>query len=570
MAITARELLPHNTFKGFKRLLVPFGYNYKETTGQSDALDSATKHPYNVIKTSKLAHSQHLPSFDLDYDLLSGNKIIKNENFHPYSLAYAGSLWTSHQFGFFAGQLGDGRAITVLDTVDKNGPVQLQLKGAGLTPFSRFGDGYAVLRSSVREFLASEYMAVLDIPTTRALSLISLPQLEVQRETVETGAIVSRLAPSWLRIGSFQLLNPPQSSYFGLKRDWEIMSHLTHHVENDLFGNKLDFKGVILEVAMRNAVTVAKWQAVGFCHGVLNSDNISLLGLTLDYGPYAFMDIYNSAHICNHTDQAGFYSFKMQPSRVLWDVQQLLNSTAEVVGAEEEGVAITPTFALDSEGKESFDNLFRWRKKGLELSDEIDDVFKETFQSAYLHEMGLKLGIKDLTHAEHLDLVNVFLTMMQDQEVDYSATFRALSSSADENVVADRILAFKPVTSFLQDSAKDTWLGWLKTYFQRVETDIENGKWGDKEHAHEARLHSMRSHNPRFVLRQWVLEESIAKLQAGDQSTFDRVFEMSLKPFEAFSENTRDEQLTEEQLDEKRLCGLGDESLLGYQCSCSS
>lgn len=383
-----------------------------------------------------------------------------------------------------------------------------------------------MLRSSVREFLASEYMAVLDIATTRALSLISLPDLEVQRETVETGAIVSRLAPSWLRVGSFQLLNPPQSSYYGLERDWNMMSHLVHHVENDLFGTKMDFKSVILEVAMRNAVTVAKWQAVGFCHGVLNSDNISLLGLTLDYGPYAFMDIYNSGHICNHTDQTGFYSFKLQPSRVLWDVQQLLNSTAEVVGAEEEGVEITPTFAFDEEGKENFDNLFRWRKKGLELNDEIDDVFKETFQREYLHQMGLKLGIKDLTHAEHLDLVNVFLTIMQDQEVDYSSTFRALSSSKDAEVVADRILSHKPVTSFLQDSAKDTWLGWLSTYFERVNRDIEAGVWGDKEHAHDARLRSMRSHNPRFVLRQWVLEECIAKLQAGDHSTFDRVFEV--------------------------------------------
>ncbi|TIA93579.1 hypothetical protein E3P99_00070 [Wallemia hederae] len=562
MAITAREALPYNTFKGFKRLVAPFGYNFKEGNGVQE---SATKHPYKVVKTSSLAHHHLLPSFELDYDILSGNKIIRNDNFTAYCLAYAG-----HQFGFFAGQLGDGRAITVLDTVDKNGPVQLQLKGAGLTPFSRFGDGYAVLRSSVREFLASEYMAVLGIPTTRALSLISLPELEVQRETVETGAIVSRLAPSWLRIGSFQLLNPPQSSYFGLERDWKMMSHLVHHVENELFETKMDFKSVILEVAMRNAVTVAKWQAVGFCHGVLNSDNISLLGLTLDYGPYAFMDIYNSGHICNHTDQTGFYAFKLQPSRVLWDMQQLLNSTAEVVGAEEEGVEITPTFAFDSEGKECFDNLFKWRKRGLELNDEIEDVFKETFQKQYLHEMGLKLGVKDLTHAEHLDLVNVLLTIMQDQELDYSSTFRALSSSADAETVADRILSVKPVTSFLQDGAKDAWLGWLSKYFERVNKDIEAGVWGDKEQAQESRLRSMQSHNPRFVLRQWVLEECIAKLQAGDQSTFDRVFDMALKPFEPYHEDTSGNDLTAEQDEEKRLCGLGDESLLGYQCSCSS
>lgn len=556
--ISAKEILPYNQFKGFKRLLLPFGYSF------NDSGHSTTKHRYNLIKLSTAAHKQLLPNFEIDYDLLSGNKVIINDQFHPYALRYAG-----HQFGFFAGELGDGRAITVLDTVDANGPVQLQLKGAGRTPFSRFGDGYAVLRSSVREFLASEYMSVLGIPTTRALSLIGLPDLEVERETVETGAIVARLASSWLRIGSFQICNPPQGSYFGLERDWSTMSHLTHHVRHELFGG-ISFKDVILEVAKRNARTVAQWQAVGFCHGVLNSDNISLLGLTLDYGPYAFMDVYNSGHICNHTDQTGFYSFKMQPSRVLWDCQQLLNSTAEVVGAEEEGVEITPKFAFDENGKEDFDNLFRWRSKGLEISDEIDDIFKDTFQEEYLEQMGHKLGLKKLTKADHLDIVNVFLTIMQDQENDYSSTYRALSSSNNPEEIADRILAYKPVTSFLQDGAKDAWLGWLTTYFDRVNQDIEAGLWGDKENAYEERLKAMRAHNPRFVLRQWILEESIAKLQAGDQSTFDKAFEMSLKPFDNYHENVADNQLNEQQLEEKRLCGLGDESLLGYQCSCSS
>lgn len=215
------------------------------------------------------------------------------KGFAPWSLCYGG-----HQFGSWASQLGDGRAISILTTPaawpDYHGetyypPVaELQLKGAGRTPYSRFADGLAVLRSSVREYLGSEAMAALNIPTSRALSLVHLPDVEVQREEMETAAVVCRVAPSWLRIGSFEL---PWS-----RDDWDTLRDLVNYAGNVVFGLKREKKSedqpfkslaalVLRETALRNAKTFAGWQAVGFMHGVLNTDNINIAGLTIDYGP---------------------------------------------------------------------------------------------------------------------------------------------------------------------------------------------------------------------------------------------------------------------------------------------
>jgi uncharacterized protein YdiU (UPF0061 family) len=201
---------------------------------------------------------------------------------------------------------------------------EIQLKGSGRTPFSRSADGLAVVRSSIREFLCSEAMHALHIPTTRSLSLISLPALPVAREKMESASVLARLAPSFLRIGSFEALNGPTRMYFfgGGQQDvhWDALRILGEWVSTQVlklptseleqgWGEK-----VVMEVARRNAEMVAGWQAYGFMHGVMNTDNISLLGLTIDYGPYAFMDVFDSWHICNHTDESGRYAYKHQPN----------------------------------------------------------------------------------------------------------------------------------------------------------------------------------------------------------------------------------------------------------------
>lgn len=482
-----------------------------------------------LISLSKKAQNDFLPHLDLGHhndlnrqqltDVLSGKKVLMGDDYAPFSNRYGG-----HQFGLYAGQLGDGRAITIFETEHDDKKVELQLKGAGRTPYSRFADGLAVLRSSVREYLGSEHMSALRIPTSRALSLIRLPDIEVQRERVESAAIICRLAPSWLRIGSFQVLNPPQTPFSSnAAKEWNGLSQLTQFVSKSLFKfDKIDAKRLTLEVSKLNAEMVAKWQSLGFMHGVLNSDNISLLGLTIDYGPFAFMDIYNNNHICNHTDEGGYYSYRMQPTRVLWDCHQLVESLAEIIGAQEENVDITHDEWANDENK-----LKDWRQIGLEVKDEVDEVFKSTFENEYLKEFGKRLGILNPTKDDKLELFETMLTIMQDQENDFNSTFRIIAANTDINVISKKILSVRPVTEFLQSTAGDAWKNWLNKLHGRVQDEIEKGLWGNVEDPWKARSEYMLKFNPRFILRQWVLEEAISKLEANDRSTFDLVFDVS-------------------------------------------
>ena len=288
--------------------------------------------------------SENRPRFA---DEVAARRADAQRPYGPYALRYGG-----HQFGEWAGQLGDGRAVTLVETQHPTTGArwEVQLKGAGRTPFSRFGDGLATLKSSLREFLASEYMAALGIPTSRSLAVTSLPDLPVARETLTRAAIAMRLAPSWLRIGNFQI--------HSAKDEWESVRLLGEYVARDLFGLdgvvKTGGSGggaaaaaapeaaagapwgerVVREVAARNARTCALWQAYGFMHGVLNTDNIALLGDTIDYGPYGFMDEFDEAQICNHSDYAGRYSYRLQPTMILYAVDQLLEALAPVIGFE--------------------------------------------------------------------------------------------------------------------------------------------------------------------------------------------------------------------------------------------
>ena len=215
------------------------------------------------------------------------------------------SVYAGHQFGQFVPQLGDGRALLIAEIDDRNGqPQELQLKGAGPTPYSRHADGRAVLRSSIREYLCSEAMHGLGIPTTRALALVGSPQ-PVRRETVETAAVVCRVAPSFLRFGHFEFWY-----YRGETERLKPLADLLIDQHFPEFTGKPDRHALWLtEVVRRTAVLMAHWQAVGFCHGVMNTDNFSALGLTIDYGPFGFLDAFDSHHICNHSDDSGRYAW---------------------------------------------------------------------------------------------------------------------------------------------------------------------------------------------------------------------------------------------------------------------
>ncbi|WP_231969484.1 protein adenylyltransferase SelO family protein [Polynucleobacter necessarius] len=237
--------------------------------------------------------AKNLPIDQAWLEVLSGNKLSTTN--HQFSDPIA-TVYSGHQFGVWAGQLGDGRAILLGDIAGQ----ELQLKGAGITRFSRMGDGRAVLRSSIREFVCSEAMFALDIPTTRALAIVG-SDLPVRRETMETAAVCARLAPSFVRVGHFEHFASLQNEM----RLKELANLMIDAHYPDSRGASNPYLSLFTHICERNAPLVAQWQSVGFCHGVLNSDNISVLGLTIDYGPFGFLDQFQIDHICNHSDQGG-------------------------------------------------------------------------------------------------------------------------------------------------------------------------------------------------------------------------------------------------------------------------
>ena len=237
------------------------------------------------------------------------------------------SVYSGHQFGQWAGQLGDGRALLLGDIATPAGLMEVQLKGAGLTPYSRMGDGRAVLRSSIREFLCSEAFAALNIPTTRALCITG-SGLPVRRETLETAAVVTRVAPSFIRFGHFEhFAHTNQHAALRELADFFIAEYAPECLEADNA-----YVALLQKVARQTAQLMADWQAVGFCHGVMNTDNMSMLGLTLDYGPFGFMDGFDPGHVCNHSDHQGRYAYNRQPNVGFWNLHALAQAFMPLVG----------------------------------------------------------------------------------------------------------------------------------------------------------------------------------------------------------------------------------------------
>ncbi|KZT73166.1 UPF0061-domain-containing protein [Daedalea quercina L-15889] len=527
-------------------------------------------------------------------DVLGGQAVLMNldgdaeTRWAPWSLRYSG-----HQFGTWAGQLGDGRAISILSTPHPSDPdttYELQLKGAGRTPFSRFADGLAVLRSSIREFLCSEAMSALGIPTTRALSLVQLPSLTVQRERRETSCILTRAAPSFIRIGSFEALNPPHSG-IGVSQqaaDLEALRVLGEWVgrrvlklegvkwgedgEGSKWGEKL-----VLESARRNGEMVAGWQAYGFMHGVINTDNVSIMGLTIDYGPYAFMDVFDAWHICNHDDGEGRYGYKWQPNAIIFALRSLVTTLAPLIGAEAElGHAVSSGWAKE-------DKIDEWRKKGTELvKDEMERVAQDACAQEYGRLMHRRLGLRRYDASDEAELCRPLLDILGEHKLDFHGTFRALCvfrASTDEatrSLFIDRLLSLCGTPHNLDMSkAVDDWRAWLGKYAARIEN--ERAEWvREGEDADEARKREMRSANPRFVLRQWVLEEVIRNVERDVDSgkrLLAKVLKMACSPFEPWGAEDHDgdkSTLTAEIKEERKYCSLGDMNYLGYRCSCSS
>ena len=412
-------------------------------------------------------------------------------NSQPLSAVYSG-----HQFGVWAGQLGDGRAILIGELNGSAGPMELQLKGAGLTPYSRMGDGRAVLRSSIREFLCSEAMAALGIPTTRALAIIGSDQ-GVMRETVETSAVVTRMAPSFVRFGSFE--------HWFYRDKPEELKVLADYVISTFYPELLaeanPYAALVAEVSRRTARMIAQWQAVGFMHGVMNSDYMSILGLTLDYGPFGFMEAFDAGHICNHTDQQGRYSYENQPQVGHWNCHALAQALLPLIGSVEAAQA-----ALN--------------------------VYQPEFIRAIDAQWHAKLGL--LTEREGDGaLFDSMFQLMQDSHVDFTQFFRKLGNLKLHDPDADTPLR----DLFIDRPAFDNWAA---TYRARLLHERDPGDDSETTRmacSDAARKAAMNSVNPKYVLRNYLAQVAIEKAQNKDYTEVARLLAVLERPFDEQPDN---------------------------------
>ena len=419
-------------------------------------------------------------------DVFSGKQALQNAR--PFAMLYAG-----HQFGHLNPQLGDGRAIIIAEIQNKKDEKwELQLKGSGATPYSRGADGRAVLRSTIREYLCSEAMHGLGIPTTRALA-ITTSEDEVYRESIEKGAILTRLAPSHVRFGSFEIF------YYRHQYDHirTLSDHVIQHHFPELLSEDNPYLALLAEVINRTAKLIVQWQSVGFAHGVMNTDNMSILGLTLDYGPYGFLDNYDPSYICNHSDHEGRYAFDQQPNIGLFNLSCLAQALLPLIDKSPD--------------------------KAAELAKNELEEYQTIFVDEYAAAMRKKLGLEK-EDAQDQRLVKNLLNLMADDKVDHTIFFRYLcdfdsTDASNNNAIRD---------IFIQRDVFDLW---ASSYQERLSKENDNDK---------QRAIKMKGINPKYILRNYMAEVAIQKAEQKDYSEIDRLFKLLQNPFDEQLENEND------------------------------
>jgi uncharacterized protein YdiU (UPF0061 family) len=413
--------------------------------------------------------------------------------------AYAAN-YGGHQFGHWAGQLGDGRAIVLGELVRPDGALaELQLKGAGPTAYSRRGDGRAVLRSSIREFLCSEAMHWLGVPTTRALSLVATGDQVVRdmfydgRPELEPGAIVCRVAPSFLRFGNYEL---PSS-----RGDVDLLRKLTDFTLRHFFPSlgapgPAAYAALLREVAARTARLIAHWQAVGFVHGVMNTDNLSMLGLTIDYGPYGWIDDFDLGWTPNTTDAHQHrYAFGNQPTIGLWNLARLGESLLPLVDGSEEVV------------------------------EEALGVYDATYTSEATRRFAAKLGLTFDVARNDAQLLQDLFAWLQQEEIDMTLYFRALAPLVRAATAPDALPASIANAFYAPPPVEHAAAGlaWLQRWWQRVRSEAR---------APDAIAAAMDRTNPKYVLRNWLAQDAIDAAHTGDLSKVHRLLTVMEKPFD--------------------------------------
>ena len=449
---------------------------------------SPVPQPSWIFRNDGLANAIALPqdwwTSEAALTLLSGNGFDPSNP--PHACVYSG-----HQFGHWSGQLGDGRALLLGDWGSGVSRQEIQLKGAGLTPYSRMGDGRAVLRSSLREYWASEAMHALGVPTTRALALVESPQ-PVRRERMETAAILTRTAPSFIRFGHFE-----HFAHHGLP---DALGALIDHVCTDIWPDigqehQGDERvGALLHRAViRSADLVAAWQCMGFCHGVLNTDNMSLLGITLDYGPFQWLDAHVPDHICNHSDSFGRYAFDQQPSIVYWNLQALT-------------VALRPAVSSESV-----------------LVDALS-AFGPRYAESWRAGMAKKLALTDAAahDAERTELIRGWIDLLASQRADHTRVHRRLAEvlSRAPGWGALQVTPLALRQELGETPALDAWWINARTLWQQL-----------ADHPQTLGSPLLRI-NPKYVLRNHMAQEAIDAAERGDLRPAQRLLEVITHPFD--------------------------------------
>ena len=401
------------------------------------------------------------------------NGTRKIDSLKPLSMVYSG-----HQFGQYVEQLGDGRGLLFAQINSNEGLLDIHLKGAGKTPYSRFGDGRAVLRSVIREYLCGEAMHALSIPTSRALMIIGSDEMVI-REKSESAAMLVRTSKTHIRFGSFEYFhynNKPEHvkalADFCIDSYPQYFSRTTNAYE--------DFFRVIVK---ETANMIAHWQACGFNHGVMNTDNMSILGETFDYGPYGFMEDYNPNHVCNHSDHQGRYAFKNQPYIGLWNCSALGHALSSLISEESQG----------------------------EILQTYEAIFQDTLAELYRKKLGL-----DLAKPEDATLIQGLLDIMESEKLDYTNTFRNLTQAlAEENSPELQSEISKSwVVSFLERHSKETL-------------------------SKDKRLKLMNQVNPKFILRNYMAQEAIEAAEVNDFSKLETLIIVMTQPYEELMEHEK-------------------------------
>lgn len=442
-----------------------------------------TRHETAPLERQYLIHfNQSLAdSIGLDANLENEELFVKQitdhagvKEFDALAQCYAG-----HQFGQFVPRLGDGRAILLGEILtEDNEHWDIQLKGAGKTEYSRGGDGRAVLRSTIREYLCSEAMNGLGIPTTRSLCMIGSEE-EVYREEIEKGAILVRMAKSHIRFGTFE--------YYYYRNNYDDLKILTEYVLDQHFAGLKEDNNPVLSllnsVIRSTAELVAQWQSVGFCHGVLNTDNMSIHGITLDYGPFGFMNEFDRKYICNHSDHQGRYAYENQPQTGLFNVSCFAQTLLPLLEDNPEIAAEMAIEALNS--------------------------YKVIYAKKYAELMNKKLGLLSIKKTDQM-LCDEILNLLENQKVDYSVFFRRLSEE-------DQM-----VTAQLFDE-KQQYMQWFDRYRARL---------AEEKQTESERSYIQKLINPKYILRNYLAEQAIQAANKGNYTKIATLFKLLQKPFD--------------------------------------